>query len=96
MIPDSIVADTVSWIQEDYKQRPGRFILELIAWVMSISCSIILMLTVPNPPFLLLYPMFIVQCGIFGWAAWTRQSFGMVGNYLLLVSIDSIALLRLL
>ena len=53
-------------------------------------------LTVPNPPFLILYPLFIAQCAIFGWSAWTRKSSGMVANYLLLVTIDSIALLRML
>ena len=70
--------------------------MEVVAWVMSIACSVIMMLTVPNPPFLLLYPMFITQCAIFGWAAWTRNSFGMLANYALLVTIDSIALMRLM
>jgi hypothetical protein len=63
---------------------------------MSIACSITMAITVPNPPFLILYPLFIIQCAIFGWAAWTRRSTGMVANYLLLVSIDSIALARLI
>ena len=55
-----------------------------------------MMLTVPNPPFLILYPLFITQCAIFGWSAWSRKSFGMLANYLLLVTIDSIALARML
>ena len=53
-------------------------------------------LTIPHPPFLLLYPMFIAQCAVFGWAAWTRKSFGMLGNYTLMVSIDCVALVRLI
>jgi hypothetical protein len=40
--------------------------------------------------------LFITQCAIFAWAAWTRKSTGMVSNYLLLVTIDVIALIRLL
>jgi hypothetical protein len=63
---------------------------------MSIACSITMALTVPNPPFLILYPLFMTQCAIFGWAAWTRRSTGMMANYLLLVSIDSLALVRLI
>jgi hypothetical protein len=55
-----------------------------------------MMLTVPNPPFLILYPLFILQCAIFGWSAWTRKSSGMLANYLLLVTIDSAALARML
>jgi hypothetical protein len=85
-----------AWAKNDYKAWPLRFCLEIIAWFGSITCSVIMALTVPNPPFLLLYPMFIAQCMIFGWAAWTRKSTGMVANYGLLVTIDIIALTRLL
>lgn len=84
------------WIRKDFKSYPVRFILEVLAWAGSIACSVIMMLTVPNPPFLLVYPMFITQCAVFCWAAWTRRSFGMVANYLLLVAIDTVALIRLL
>ena len=84
------------WAKNDFRTWPLRFILEISAWFMSIGCAITMALTVPNPPFLILYPIFITQCAIFGWAAWTRRSTGMVANYLLLVSIDSIALARLL
>lgn len=84
------------WAKNDFRTWPLRFILEITAWFLSIACSVTMALTVPNPPFLILYPLFITQCAIFGWAAWTRRSTGMVANYLLLVSIDSIALIRLL
>jgi hypothetical protein len=55
-----------------------------------------MMLTLPDPPFLVLYPLFMIQCAIFAWAAWSRQSSGMLANYVLLVTIDSVALIRLL
>ena len=55
-----------------------------------------MMMTVPYPPFLILYPLFIVQCVIFAWAAWTRKSLGMLANYILLVTIDSVALTRMI
>jgi hypothetical protein len=87
---------TLNWIKEDYRSNPLRCALEVFAWVLSISCSIIMMLTVPHPPFLLLYPLFIIQCGVFAWAAWSRRSSGMLANYGLLVTIDTIALTRLL
>lgn len=88
--------NTLDWIKEDYRSNPLRCVLEIIAWILSIGCSITMMLTVPHPPFLVLYPLFILQCGIFAWAAWTRRSSGMLANYGLLVSIDTIALIRLL
>lgn len=90
------VSGIYTWAKNDFRTWPLRFVLEITAWVMSIACSVTMALTVPNPPFLILYPLFIIQCAIFGWAAWTRRSTGMVANYLLLVSIDSIALARLI
>ena len=92
----SKIVEIYNWAKRDYQEWPLRFILEITAWAMSIACSVTMALTVPNPPFLILYPIFIVQCAIFGWAAKTRGSSGMVANYLLLVTIDSIALARLI
>jgi len=33
---------------------------------------------------------------MYAWAAYTRKSFGMLANYLLLVTIDIVGLLRML
>ena len=84
------------WIREDWASNPLRCALEIFAWFLSIGCSFTMMLTVPTPPFLILYPLFITQCAIFAWAAWTRRSSGMLANYLLLVTIDSVALARMM
>ena len=84
------------WAKHDFHEWPLRFVLEITAWFLSIVCAVTMALTVPHPPFLILYPLFIFQCAIFCWAAWTRRSTGMVANYLLLVTIDSVALIRLL
>jgi hypothetical protein len=92
----SAVNNTVSWAKSDFRSWPLRFVLEITAWAMSIVCAIWMGITLPNPPFLILYPLFIIQCAIFGWAAWTRRSTGMVANYMLLVTIDIIALVRLI
>lgn len=84
------------WVKQDFKSNPLRCVLEVVAWFLSIGCAFTMMLTVPNPPFLILYPLFILQCAIFAWAAWTRKSSGMLANYLLLVTIDTIALFRMI
>ena len=84
------------WIRDDWKSGKFRFIVELLAWAISIGCSITMALTVPNPPLLLLYPIWIAGCAMYCWAAFTRKSFGMVANYLLLTSIDTIGLIRML
>lgn len=93
---NNIIYGIISWIKEDWQQNPTRCVLEIVAWFLSIFCAVTMMFTVPNPPFLLLYPLFITQCVIFAWAAFTRRSTGMLANYVLLVSIDSVALGRLL
>jgi hypothetical protein len=90
-----IIRNTLTWIKEDWKSNPLRCFLEILAWFLSIGCSVTMMLTVPTPPFLILYPLFILQCAIFAWAAWTRKSLGMLANYMLLVTIDSVALFRM-
>jgi len=72
------------WIKEDWASNRIRFSVELLAWAISVGCSLSLAFTVPNPPF------FILK-----WAAWTRKSFGMLANYLLLSTIDTVGLIRL-
>lgn len=85
-----------SWIKDDYKTNPFRFCVEVLAWAISIGCSITMAITVPNPPLLMLYPVWIAGCALYAWAAFTRQSFGMLANYLLLTTIDSVGLIRML
>jgi hypothetical protein len=88
--------DIYRWAERDYREWPFRFVVEVLAWAISIGCSITMALTVPTPPLLILYPIWIVGCAMYGWAAWTRGSFGMLANYLLLVTIDSVGLVRML
>jgi len=95
MIND-IFRPTLEWIKDDWNSNPIRFTVELFAWFISIGCSIVMAFTVPNPPLLILYPIWILGCAMYGWAAFTRKSFGMLANYLLLVSIDSIGLIRMI
>lgn len=93
---NDILASTVNWIRDDFRSHPFRFVVELLAWGISIGCSITMAVTVPNPPLLTLYPIWITGCAMYAWAAHTRRSFGMLANYLLLVTIDAIGLVRML
>lgn len=87
---------TLEWIRDDWNSSPFRFLVELVAWAISIGCSVAMALTVPNPPLLILYPIWILGCALYAWAAWTRKSFGMLANYILLTTIDTIGLVRML
>jgi hypothetical protein len=92
----NIFRPTLEWIKDDYKSNRIRFFIELLAWAISIGCSITMALTVPEPPLLALYPVWIFGCALYGWAAYTRRSFGMLANYCLLTTIDTVGLIRML
>jgi len=84
------------WIKDDWDSNPIRFVAELLAWAISIGCAITMALTVPNPPLLVLYPVWITGCAIYAGAAYSRKSFGMLANYALIVCIDAFGLIRML
>ena len=94
-MPD-IFGPTLQWIKDDWNSNPFRFAIELLAWAISIGCSITMAVTVPNPPLLLLYPVWISGCALYAGASYTRKSFGMLANYILLTSIDTYGLIRML
>ena len=93
---NNILLNTFGWIKDDFKSHRIRFVIELLAWAISIGCSIVMALTVPTPPLLTLYPIWILGCAMYAWASYTRKSFGMLANYMLLVTIDSIGLIRMI
>ena len=93
---NEIITDIYQWIKDDYKTNRTRFVVEVVAWAISIGCSITMAFTVPNPPLLVLYPIWITGCALYAWASWTRGSFGMLANYILLTTIDTIGLIRMI
>ena len=91
-----IFQPTLQWIKDDWHSHKFRFIVELLAWAISIGCSITMAVTVPSPPLLALYPVWIAGCAMYAWASYTRKSFGMLANYILLTTIDTYGLVRML
>lgn len=92
----NVFGGTIEWIRDDYRTHPLRFAVELLAWAISIGCSLTMAATVPNPPLIVLYPIWISGCAMYAWAAYTRKSFGMLANYILLTTIDTVGLVRML
>lgn len=93
---NDLLKPTIDWILNDYSSNRTRFIVEVLAWFVSIGCSITVAITVPNPPFLILYPLWISGCAMCAGAAYSRKSFGMLANYLLLTAIECVGLIRML
>jgi hypothetical protein len=93
---NDILLTTFEWIKNDWESNRFRYCVELLAWAISIGCSLTMAITVPSPPLLILYPVWITGCAMYAWASYSRQSFGMLANYILLVSIDTVGLIRML
>jgi hypothetical protein len=93
---NDLLKPTFDWIRDDWNSNKFRFVIELLAWAISIGCSITMALTVPNPPLLALYPVWIAGCAMYAWASYTRKSFGMLANYILLTTIDTYGLVRMI
>jgi hypothetical protein len=93
---NNIIYGIFIWIRDDFRSNPFRFTVELVAWAISIGCSLTMAVTVPTPPLLVLYPFWIAGCAMYAWAAYTRRSFGMLANYILLTTIDTVGLIRML
>lgn len=89
-----IFGPTIQWIKDDYKSHKLRFALESIAWVLSVGCALTMALTVPNPPLKFLYIPWVTSTLLYAGCAYSRRSFGMLGNYFLLFVIDFTALIR--
>lgn len=81
-----------SYIKEDWRSNRIRFCAELFAWVCSVVSAIIFAITVPNIPVIPLYGIFISGCCAAAWTCWTRGSFGLLANYVFLITIDLIGL----
>ena len=93
---NTVLLNIFQWIKDDYRTYPLRFIIEVMAWAFSIGCAVTMAATVPDPPLIMLYPIWICSCTMYAWASFSRKSSGMLANYLLLVTIDSIGLVRML
>ena len=93
---NTIFKPTFDWIRDDYQSNRIRFYLEVLAWAISIGCAITMAATVPTPPLFVLYPIWITGCAVYAWCAYSRRSFGMLANYILLVTIDTVGLMRMI
>lgn len=89
-----MIHNILAWIKADWQSHPVRFIVETWAWAFSIAAAILFAFTVPAVPFVLYLTITVMNCALYAWASWHRGSFGLLANYLLLTTIDTIALIR--
>lgn len=85
---------TWGYIKRDYNEWPLRFCAEVFAWACSLVSAIIFAYSVPSVPVIPLYSIFISGCLASAWTCWTRGSFGLLANYICLITIDAVGLIR--
>jgi hypothetical protein len=88
------VYGTWGYIKRDFTEWPMRFCAEVFAWACSVVSAVIFAITVPDVPTVPLYSIFISGCFASAWTCWTRGSFGLLANYVFLITIDSVGLIR--
>jgi len=90
------IREICDYIKKDYRAYPLRFYAEVFSWACSVISAIIFAATVPTIPVVPLYTIFICGCCAAAWTCWTRGSFGLLANYVFLIIIDIIGLIRML
>ena len=84
------------YVKRDWDSHPTRVIAELYGWAVSTGSSIVFALTVPNPPFMLMYPLWLSALFALTFCAASRGSVGMVALNISMMIIDMIGYGRLI
>ena len=91
-----MIATIKTYILEDWREHPIRFTVEALCWLNNLIISIIFNTTVPEVPFLILYPMWVGGTLALAWCCYSRGSFGMLATFLMLAAIDISGWIKLL
>jgi hypothetical protein len=86
----------LSWLKKDFNSNPHRFTLECLAWLLSISGSILYALWVKEPDQVPLYCVWLTGTTLGAWCAYLRRSAPNCCNYIMLTIIDLCGLIRYL
>lgn len=87
---------TIDFIKRDWHSHPVRLCLEVLNWFLNIIVVVTFAATVPDVPFLLVYPLFFCCLSISIYSAWSRGSFGLLMTSLTIFLVDLVGYYRLL
>ena len=96
LLPLNKIIDAYEFFKADYLSYPLRFIIETICWISVVINVIILNVTVPDVPWKICYPIWIIACMFGTWTAYTRKSFVGVSSCILYALIDAFGFFRVL
>lgn len=87
---------TVNFIKNDWHSHPIRLCAEIFNWFLNIIVVVTFAVTVPNVPFLVVYPLFFCCLSISIYSAISRGSFGILMTSATIFVIDLVGYLKLL
>jgi hypothetical protein len=90
------IIDGLEFVRKDFKSYPLRWVIETMAWLGIVFNTVVITITVPDTPWHLLYPIWIVCCLASIWTSYTRNSsIGVFGSVVYTI-LDVIGYYRLL
>jgi hypothetical protein len=87
---------TIDFIKRDWHSHPLRLCLEVLNWFLNLVVVVTFAWTVPNVPFLIVYPLFFCCLSISIYSAWSRGSFGLLMTSVTILIIDMVGYFKLL
>lgn len=91
-----MINTSINYIKDDWKSHPVRLILETINWFGTVALGLIVAITVPNVPFGITYPIWLVLMVIGMFSAISRGSSGLFLASLSMFIIDIFGYVRFL
>jgi len=87
---------TIDFVKQDWHSHPVRLCLEVFNWFLNIMVVVTFAVTVPDVPFLVVYPLFFCCLAISMYSALSRGSFGLFMTSLTIFLVDLVGYGRLL
>lgn len=91
-----MIDKVLAYLLEDWRSHPYRLVLEMFNWMMTIATGLLIALTAPHTPFLILYPLWFVGQCINIFSAISRGSSGLLLGSVSMLTIDVFGFIRLL
>ena len=87
---------TVKFVKDDWHSHPVRLCFEIVNWFLNVVIVVIFTATVPDVPYLIVYPLFFVCLSISIYSAYSRGSFGLLLTSLTIFLIDLVGYYKVL
>lgn len=88
--------NVINFIKTDWYGHPVRLCLEIVNWLLNIVIVVTFAITVPDVPYLVVYPLFFGCLTISMYSAYSRGSFGLLLTSLTIFLVDLVGYYKVL